>query len=77
MIINEVLLYGWRRNRNTGGHWPKVWNLEQIIRTALFEWCQRIGVKHVYELLEAVYEDTHDERYKICGKLKKEYLKST
>src|SRR5690606_25199400 len=32
-----------------------------------FEWCQRIGVKHVYELLEAVYEDTHDERYKICS----------
>jgi len=42
-----------------------------------FEWCQRIGVKHVYELLEAVYEDTHDERYKICSLLKKEYLKST
>lgn len=42
-----------------------------------FEWCTRIGVKHVYELLEAVYEDTHDERYKICSLLKKEYLKST
>lgn len=39
-----------------------------------FEWCQRIGIKHVYELLEAVYEDTHDERYKICPLLKKEYL---
>jgi 3-hydroxybutyryl-CoA dehydrogenase len=42
-----------------------------------FEWCQRIGVKHVYELLEAVYEDTHDERFKICSLLKKEYLKKT
>lgn len=42
-----------------------------------FEWCQRIGVAHVYELLEAVYEDTHDERYKICPLLKKEYLLST
>lgn len=39
-----------------------------------FEWCARIGIKHVYELLEAVYEDTHDERYKICSMLKKEYL---
>lgn len=39
-----------------------------------FEWCQRIGVNHVYELLEAVYEDTHDERYKICPLMKKEYL---
>lgn len=41
-----------------------------------FEWCQRIGVRHVYELLEAVYEDTHDERYKICSLLKQEYLRS-
>ncbi len=39
-----------------------------------FEWCNRIGIKHVYELLEAVYEDTHDERYKVCPLLKKEYL---
>lgn len=41
-----------------------------------FEWCKRIGIKHVYELLEAVYEDTHDERYKICSLLKREYLMS-
>jgi 3-hydroxybutyryl-CoA dehydrogenase len=41
-----------------------------------FEWSKRIGLKHVYEILEAVYEDTHDERYKICPLLKKEYLRS-
>jgi 3-hydroxybutyryl-CoA dehydrogenase len=40
-----------------------------------FEWCKRIGIKHVYELLEALYEDTKDERYKICPLLKKEYLR--
>jgi 3-hydroxybutyryl-CoA dehydrogenase len=39
-----------------------------------FEWCQRIGIRHVYELLEAVYDDTKDERYKICPSLKREYL---
>jgi 3-hydroxybutyryl-CoA dehydrogenase len=39
-----------------------------------FEWCKKIGIKHVYELLEALYEDTKDERYKICPLLKKEYL---
>ncbi|MBX2961511.1 MAG: 3-hydroxyacyl-CoA dehydrogenase [Cyclobacteriaceae bacterium] len=39
-----------------------------------FEWNNRIGIKHVYELLEAVYEDTHDERYKVCPLLKREYL---
>jgi 3-hydroxybutyryl-CoA dehydrogenase len=41
-----------------------------------FEWSKRIGLKHVYEVLEAVYEDTKDERYKICPLLKKEYLRS-
>ncbi|MFZ1805792.1 MAG: 3-hydroxyacyl-CoA dehydrogenase family protein [Cyclobacteriaceae bacterium] len=41
-----------------------------------FEWSERIGIKHVYELLDAVYEDTKDERYKICPLMKKDYLKS-
>jgi len=41
-----------------------------------FEWTQRVGIVHVYELLDAVYQDTHDERYKICPMLKKEYLES-
>lgn len=40
-----------------------------------FEWSELIGLEHVYELLEAVYDDTKDERYKICPLLKKEYLK--
>jgi len=40
-----------------------------------FEWANKIGVKHVYETLEAVYNDTHDERYKICSILKTKYLK--
>lgn len=39
-----------------------------------FEWISRIGIKHIYEVLEAIYEDTKDERYKICPLLKKEYL---
>lgn len=39
-----------------------------------FEWSERIGLSNVYELLSAVYEDTKDERYKICPLLRKEYL---
>jgi 3-hydroxybutyryl-CoA dehydrogenase len=39
-----------------------------------FEWCQKIGLCHVYELLQAVYEDTRDERYNVCPLLKNEYL---
>jgi 3-hydroxybutyryl-CoA dehydrogenase len=41
-----------------------------------FEWTRRIGIRHVYEVLEAVYDDTQDERYKICPLLKQEYLKA-
>lgn len=40
-----------------------------------FEWSNKIGIKNVYETLEALYNDTHDERYKICPLLKTHYLK--
>ena len=39
-----------------------------------FEWCEKIGIENVYETLEAIYEDTKEERYKICPLLKKHYL---
>lgn len=39
-----------------------------------FEWCEKIGIKNVYELLNCMYLDTHEERYKICSLLKSEYL---
>ena len=39
-----------------------------------FEWCQKIGIGHVYELLQVVYENTRDERYRVCPLLKNEYL---
>lgn len=41
-----------------------------------FEWCEMIGIKNVYQTLSALYDDTHDERYKICSMLKTEYLNS-
>lgn len=37
-----------------------------------FEWSEKIGIKNVYALLKAVYENTRDERYKICALLEKE-----
>ena len=37
-----------------------------------FEWCERIGSKNVCGLLDAVYEDTKDERYSICRLLRDE-----
>jgi 3-hydroxybutyryl-CoA dehydrogenase len=39
------------------------------------EWADKIGIKHVYETLEALYLDTREERYKICSLLKTKYLK--
>ena len=39
-----------------------------------FEWCRKIGVQDVYELLAAVYEDSRNERYRICPLLKEEYM---
>lgn len=39
-----------------------------------FEWANRVGVSHVYESLEALYLDTHDERYRISPLLKKQHL---
>lgn len=41
-----------------------------------FEWCDRIGVSAVFETLAALYEDTKDERYKICPLLKRKYLRN-
>lgn len=41
-----------------------------------FEWCEKIGINNVYETLEAIYEDTKDERYKVCPILKRQYLLS-
>lgn len=41
-----------------------------------FEWCDKIGVTHVFESLSAIYDDTHDERYRICPLLKTKYLRN-
>lgn len=37
-----------------------------------FEWASRIGIDHVVELLDAVYKEDRDERYKICALLRSE-----
>lgn len=40
-----------------------------------FEWANAIGVGRVYETLEALWQDTHEERYKACPLLKTMYLR--
>jgi 3-hydroxybutyryl-CoA dehydrogenase len=39
-----------------------------------FEWAGKIGLAEVYRLLDALWLDTREERYKICPLLKKEML---
>jgi 3-hydroxybutyryl-CoA dehydrogenase len=41
-----------------------------------FEWRDKIGITPVFETLAALYEDTKDERYKICPLLKTKYLRN-
>jgi 3-hydroxybutyryl-CoA dehydrogenase len=40
-----------------------------------FEWATKIGLTAVYETLTALYEDTHEERYKVCPLLKTHHLR--
>ena len=40
-----------------------------------FELAEQKGIANVYKVLEAVYKDTRDERYKICPLLKTKYLR--
>jgi len=37
-----------------------------------FEWANRIGLFHVTKLLDVMYEDTGDDRYKVCDLLRNE-----
>lgn len=39
-----------------------------------FEWCDRIGIKDVYETLQAIAAASTDDRYKICELLREKYL---
>lgn len=40
-----------------------------------FQWCSEMGLSNVYSVLDAMWNDTREERYKICPLLKSEYLK--
>ena len=40
-----------------------------------FAWANAIGVGRVYAVLEALWQDTHDERYKVCPLLKRQALR--
>jgi 3-hydroxybutyryl-CoA dehydrogenase len=38
-----------------------------------FEWCERIGIRHVYEVLKAMHDMTGDDRYEVASLLQTAY----
>jgi 3-hydroxybutyryl-CoA dehydrogenase len=75
MIINEAF-YTLQEGTATAEDIDESMKLGTNYPYGPFEWCDRIGIENVYETLEALYADTHDERYKICPLIKTKYLKS-
>jgi len=74
MIINEAF-YTVQEGTATEGDIDQAMKLGTNYPHGPFEWCDKIGLNDVYETLEALYQDTHDERYKICSLLKQRYLR--
>lgn len=68
MIINEAY-YTVQEGTATREDIDKAMKLGTNYPFGPFEWAQRIGVKNVCKLLEAVYKDTQDQRYRICSML--------
>ena len=68
MIINEAY-YTVQEGTATREDIDKAMKLGTNYPFGPFEWAQRIGVKNVCKLLEAVYNDTQDQRYRICSML--------
>ena len=75
MIINEAF-YALQESIATEDDIDLAMRLGTNYPLGPLEWCRKIGINHVYEVLKAVYEDTRDERYKICPFLQTEYLRS-
>jgi 3-hydroxybutyryl-CoA dehydrogenase len=74
MIINEAF-YTVQEGTATESDIDQAMRLGTNYPMGPFEWCEKIGLSDVYETLEALYQDTHDERYKICSLLKQRYLR--
>jgi 3-hydroxybutyryl-CoA dehydrogenase len=74
MIINEAY-YTCQEGTATAADIDLAMKLGTNYPFGPFEWTEKIGIGQVYQLLESVYDDTRDERYKICPLLKKEYLR--
>ena len=75
MIINEAF-YTVQEGTAERGDIDTAMKLGTAYPYGPFEWMEKIGVREVYEVLDALYQDTREERYKTCPLLKTEYLGS-
>lgn len=75
MIINEAF-YTLQEGTATAADIDTGMKLGTNYPMGPFEWCEKAGIANVYETLEALWNDTHDERYKICPLLKTRYLQN-
>lgn len=72
MIINEAF-YALQENIASREAIDQAMKLGTRHPFGPFEWTEKIGIENVYLCLTAIYEDTKDERFKICSALKTAY----
>lgn len=75
MIINEAC-YTLQEGTASVGDIDTAMKLGTNYPYGPFEWADKIGITDIFETLTAIYQDTHDERYKVCPLLKSKYLKN-
>jgi 3-hydroxybutyryl-CoA dehydrogenase len=74
MIINEAY-FAWGDEVSSKTDIDTAMKLGTNYPFGPFEWANRIGIENVYGTLAAMYQDTQEERYKICPLLKTYYLR--
>ena len=72
MVINEAC-YSLEEKTAAANDIDQAMKLGTAYPFGPLEWCDKIGVKDVYETLLAIYNKTCDERYKISSLLKTKY----
>jgi 3-hydroxybutyryl-CoA dehydrogenase len=73
MIINEAF-FAIEQNVSSRSDIDLAMKLGTNYPFGPFEWCEKIGLKNVYQLLKAVHDSINDDRYRICKKLEEEAL---
>lgn len=73
-LVNEAC-YALQEGRASVQDLDAVLKLTPQQSSGPFSWANQIGVARVYETLEALWQDTHEARYKACPLLKTMYLR--